>query len=69
MMCLREHVIKVTYTCDLPLEPMQLIVREDRESQSSTAFAGLGGRLSGLISVNIISIPGLAAVIVSAGCC
>src|SRR5215471_4966562 len=37
--CLREHVIKVTYTCDLPLEPMQLIVRDDRENQRSTAFA------------------------------
>jgi hypothetical protein len=45
MVCLREHVIKVTYTCDLPLEPMQLIVRDDRESQSSTAFAGLGAVL------------------------
>ena len=44
-MCLREHVVKVTYTCDLPLEPMQLIVRDDRESQSSTAFAGLGAVL------------------------
>jgi hypothetical protein len=43
--CLREHAIKVTYTCDLPLEPMQLIVRDDRESQSSTAFAGLGAVL------------------------
>ena len=45
MICLREHVTKVTYTCDLPLEPMQLIVRDDRESQSSTAFAGLGAIL------------------------
>ncbi len=43
--CLREHVVKVTYTCDLPLEPMQLIVRDDRESQKSTAFAGLGAVL------------------------
>jgi hypothetical protein len=25
--CLREHVMKVVYTCDLPQEPMQLIVR------------------------------------------
>jgi hypothetical protein len=45
MICLREHVTKVTYTCDLPLEPMQLIVRDDRESQSSTEFAGLGAIL------------------------
>ena len=45
MVCLREHVIKVTYTCDLPLEPMQLIVRDDRESQSSAAVAGFGAVL------------------------
>ena len=51
MMCLREHVIKVTYTCDLPLEPMQLIVRDDRESQSSTAFAGVGAVLKSSESV------------------
>jgi hypothetical protein len=45
MVCLREHVVKVTYSCDLPLEPMQLIVRDDRESQSSAVFAGLGAVL------------------------
>src|SRR5580700_11814914 len=45
MVCLRENVVKVTYTCDLPLEPMQLIVRDDRESPRSTAFAGLGAVL------------------------
>jgi len=45
MVCLREHVMQVTYTCDLPLEPMQLIVRDDRESQSATVFAGLGAVL------------------------
>ena len=49
--CLREHVLKVTYTCDLPLEPMQLIVRDDRESPSATAFAGLGAILKSSESV------------------
>ena len=51
MTCLREHVVKVTYTCDLPQEPMQLIVRDDRESQSSKAFAGLGAVLKSTESV------------------
>lgn len=49
--CVREHVIKVTYTCDLPLEPMQLIVRDDRESQSPKTFAGLGAVLKSTESV------------------
>ena len=54
MVCQREHVIKVTYTCDLPLEPMQLIVRDDRESQSATAFAGLGAVLKSTEALSIV---------------
>jgi len=54
MVCLREHIIKVTYTCDLPLEPMQLIVRDDRESQSATAFAGLGAVLKSTEALAIV---------------
>jgi hypothetical protein len=42
MICVREHVVKTTYTCDLPLEPMVLIVRDDRASPEGKAFAGLG---------------------------
>ena len=42
MICLREHVMKTTYTCDLPREPMVLIVRDDRASPEGKAFAGLG---------------------------
>ena len=42
MICLREHVVSATYTCDLPLEPMVLIVRDDRDSPEGKAFAGLG---------------------------
>jgi hypothetical protein len=43
--CLREHVMKTTYTCDLPLEPMVLIVRDDRDSPEGKASAGLGAVL------------------------
>lgn len=42
MICVREHIIKVTYTCDLPLEEMQLVVRDDREGRGGKGFAGLG---------------------------
>jgi hypothetical protein len=41
-LCLREHVMKTTYLCDLPGEPMTLVVRDDRGSADSAAFAGLG---------------------------
>ena len=56
MVCLREHVIKTTYTCDLPLEPMVLIVRDDRDSPNGRAFAGLGAVLkteAALSGVNV----------------
>ncbi len=42
MLCLHEHVVKTTYLCDLPAEPMTLVVRDDRGSPESAAFAGLG---------------------------
>jgi hypothetical protein len=45
MICMREHVMKATYSCDLPLEPMVLIVRDDRDSPEGKAFAGLGAVL------------------------
>jgi len=41
-LCLREHVVKTTYLCDLPGEPMTLVVRDDRGSSERVAFAGLG---------------------------
>ncbi len=41
-LCLREHVVKTTYLCDLPGEPMTLVIRDDRGSRESAAFAGLG---------------------------
>jgi hypothetical protein len=45
MICLRENVIKTTYTCDLPLESMVLIVRDDRDSPSGKTSAVLGAVL------------------------
>ena len=42
MLCLREHVVKTRYVCDLPAEPMTLVIRDDRGTSQSAAFAGLG---------------------------
>ena len=43
--CLREHVVRTTYLCDLPAEPMTLIVRDERNSPDRAVFAGLGAVL------------------------
>jgi hypothetical protein len=40
--CLREHVVEVTYVCEMPVEPMILIIRDDRYSPDASVFAGLG---------------------------
>jgi hypothetical protein len=42
MLCLREHVVKTRYVCDLPAEALTLVIRDDRGSRESAAFAGLG---------------------------
>jgi hypothetical protein len=43
--CVREHVVETTYVCDLPPEPITLIVRDDRQSLDPAVFAGLGAVL------------------------
>jgi hypothetical protein len=40
--CLREHVVETTYVCQLPVEPMTLIIRDERYSPEAPVFAGLG---------------------------
>jgi hypothetical protein len=44
-LCVREHVVKTTYVCDLPSEPMTRIVRDERNSPERAVFAGLGAVL------------------------
>jgi hypothetical protein len=40
--CLQEHVVEATYVCEMPVEPMILIIRDDRYSPDASVFAGLG---------------------------
>ena len=44
-LCLREHVFKTTYLCDLPAQPMTLIIRDERNSPDRAVFASLGAVL------------------------
>jgi hypothetical protein len=43
--CLREHVVETTYVCELPVEPMTLIIRDERYSPDHAAIAELGAVL------------------------
>ena len=40
--CLREHVVEATYVCELPVEPMTLVIRDERYSPGTPVFTGLG---------------------------
>src|SRR5215470_11785575 len=44
-LCLREHVVKTTYLCDLPGQPMTLVVRDERNNPDRAVLAGLGAVL------------------------
>jgi hypothetical protein len=44
-LCPREHVVETTYTCELPPEPMTLVIRDDRESPDHAIFTGIGSVL------------------------
>ena len=44
-LCVREHVIRTTYLCDLPAEPMTLIIHDERNHPDRAVFAGLAATL------------------------
>jgi hypothetical protein len=46
-LCLQEHVVKTTYVCDLPPQPMTLVIRDERNDPDRAVFAGLGAMLKG----------------------
>jgi len=46
--CVQEHVANITYVCEMPLEPMTLVILDDRRGSSGSgqlAFAGVGAVL------------------------
>jgi hypothetical protein len=65
--CLREHVVKTTYLCDLPAEPMTLVIRDERNSPDSAVFAGLGAVLKSDTPVNRAVGVGIATVLTGQG--
>lgn len=43
--CLREHVTETTYVCEMPVQPLTLVIRDERNSPDTAVFAGLGAVL------------------------
>lgn len=66
-LCLREHVVKTTYLCDLPPEPMTLIIRDERNNPDRAVFAGLGAVLNANEKVDRAVGVGIATVLTGQG--
>jgi len=66
-LCLREHVVKTTYLCDLPAQPMTLFIRDARNNSDSAVFAGLGAVLDGHDKVDRAVGIGIATVLTGEG--
>jgi hypothetical protein len=65
--CVREHVVQTVYVCDMPPEPMTLIVRDDRNSLDPAVFAGLGTVLDRHDKTDRAISAGIAAVLTGQG--
>jgi len=65
--CLHEHVVEITYTCDMPAEPMTLVIRDDRASLEPAVFAGLGAVLDRGDKTERAISAGIAAVFTGQG--
>jgi hypothetical protein len=65
--CLREHVVDTTYVCDMPAEPMTLIIRDDRASLDPAVLAGLGAVLDRHDKTDRAVSTGIAAVFTGQG--
>jgi hypothetical protein len=65
--CVREPVVQTTYVCELPPEPVSLIVRDDRNSLDPAVFAGTGAVLDRHDKTDRAIGAGIAAVLTGQG--
>src|SRR5437899_5648689 len=66
-MCRQEHVVKATYTCQLPGEPMVLVIHDERNSPDRAIFAGMGAVLDPHSKVDRAIGVGVATVLTGQG--
>ena len=65
--CVREHVVETTYVCEMPVEPMTLVIQDDRGSADHAVFAGIGAVLDRYDKTNGAINAGIAAVLAAKG--
>jgi hypothetical protein len=62
-MCLQEHVVETTYTCNLPPAAMTLVIRDERKSPDDAVYVGLGAISSGNENIDRAVGVGIATVL------
>ncbi|HMF92287.1 MAG TPA: hypothetical protein VKL40_16700 [Candidatus Angelobacter sp.] len=65
--CRQEHVVKATYTCQLPPAAMVLIIHDERNSVDRAVFAGMGAVLDPNSKVDRAIGVGVATVLTGQG--
>lgn len=65
--CLREHVVDTTYVCEMPVEPVTLVIRDERNSPDDAVFAGLGAVLNPNDKADRAIGEGIAAILTGPG--
>ena len=63
--CVRENVTNITYTCEMPPEPMTLVVQDDRPGTAPGVFAGIGAVLERYEKTPPAVAAGIAAILTS----
>jgi hypothetical protein len=66
-LCVREHAVKTTYLCDLPAEPMTLILHDERNDPNRAVLAGLAATLDVNDRVGRAVAIGIATVLTGQG--
>lgn len=66
-LCVREHVVETIYICEMPPEPVTLVMRDERNSLDPAVFAGLGAVLDRHDATDRAVSEGIRAVLAGPG--
>lgn len=66
-LCMQEHVVKTTYTCNIPPQAMVLVIRDERHSTDPAVYAGLGALRTGNATADRAAVIGVGTVLTGSG--
>jgi hypothetical protein len=66
-LCRQEHVVKTTYICHIPPQPMVLVIRDERNNPDRVVLAGVRAVRTGDRSVDRVIATGVSSVFTGSG--